>query len=103
MPNRGIAECPNRGRIYVDGVPRGRADTPGFYRRPEIEGQQVTEFGVPPLPRKNTQQEARLFCAGFLRFLRRQSTIVFVELVFVVLILIFFLLALFAHRDAINR
>ena len=56
VPNRGMAECPNRGRIYIDGVPRGRADTPGFYRQPEIEGQQVTEFGVVPLPRKNTQQ-----------------------------------------------
>jgi hypothetical protein len=60
VPNRGIAECPNRARIYVDGVPRGRADTPGFYRQPEILGQQVTEFGVLPLPRKSTQQEARL-------------------------------------------
>jgi hypothetical protein len=58
VPNRGIADCPNRGKIYVDGVPRGRADTPGFYRQPEIEGQQVTEFGVPPLP-QNTQHEAR--------------------------------------------
>jgi hypothetical protein len=59
VPNRGIAERPNRVRIHVDGVPRGRADTPGFYRLPEIEGQQVTEVGVPPLPQKNTQQEAR--------------------------------------------
>jgi len=49
---------------------RGRADTPGFDRWPEIKGQQVTEFGVPPLPRKNTQQEARrYFSAGFLLFL----------------------------------
>jgi RNA polymerase sigma factor (sigma-70 family) len=46
-------------------VPRGRADTPGFDRWPEIQGQQVTEFGVPPLPRKNTQQEARIFGVGF--------------------------------------
>ena len=74
MPNRGIAECPNRVRIYVDGVPRGRADTPGFYRLPEIKGQQVTEFGVPPLPQKNTQQEARIFGEGFLLFLRGCST-----------------------------
>jgi hypothetical protein len=49
--------------------PRKRADTLGFYRQPEIEGQQVTEFGVLPLPRKNTQQEARLFGEGFLLFL----------------------------------
>ena len=69
VPNRGMAECPNRARIYVEGVPRGRADTPGFYRQPEIEGQQVTEFGVLPLPRKNTQQEARIFEWGFLLFL----------------------------------
>ena len=69
-----MAECPNRDRIYVDGVPRGRADTPGFYRQPEIEGQQVTEFGVLPLPRKNTQQEARIFGEGFLLFLGLSSS-----------------------------
>ena len=74
VPNRGMAECPNRDRIYVDGVPRGRADTPGFYRQPEIEGQQVTEFGVSPLLQKNTQQEARIFGEGFLLFLRRCFT-----------------------------
>jgi hypothetical protein len=56
-------------------VPRGRADTPGFYRQPEIEGQQVTEFGVPPLPRKNTQQEARIFGEGFLLFLADKQII----------------------------
>ena len=72
MPNRVIAEYSNRGKIGVDGVPRGRADTPGFYRQPEIKGQQVTEFGVPPLPRKNTQQEARIFGEGFLLFLARR-------------------------------
>ena len=69
VSNRGMAECPKRDRICVEGVPRGRADTPGFYRQPEIEGQQVTEFGVLPLPRKNTQQEARIFGEGFLLFL----------------------------------
>ena len=73
MPNRVIAEYPNRGRIDVDGVPRGRADAPGFYRQPEIKGQQVTEFGVPPLPQKNTQQEARIFGEGFLLFLGKIS------------------------------
>ena len=36
VPNRGIAECPNRGRIHVEGVSRGRADTPGFYRLLDI-------------------------------------------------------------------
>jgi hypothetical protein len=64
-----MAECPNGARIYVEGVPRGRADTPGFYRQPEIEGQQVTELGVSRLPRKNTQQEARIFLCGLLFFL----------------------------------
>ena len=72
MPNRGIAECPNRGMTHVDGVPRGRADTRGFDRGPNKDGQQVTEFGVLPLPRKNTQQEARIYSsAGFLFFLAR--------------------------------
>jgi hypothetical protein len=69
VPNRGIAECPNGARIYVEGVPRGRADTPGFDRSLNKDGQRVTEFGVPPLPRKNTQQEARIFGEGFLLFL----------------------------------
>jgi hypothetical protein len=69
-----MAERPNRGTMYVDGVSRGRADTPGFYRQPEIEGQQVTEFGVSPLLQKNTQQEARIFGEGFLLLLRGCST-----------------------------
>ena len=71
VPNRGMDDFPNRGRIYAEGVPRGRADTPGFYRQPEIEGQQVTEFGVLPLPRTNTfkMREVRIFGAGLFAFL----------------------------------
>ena len=63
-----------RDNLDIAGEPKGRADTPGFYRQPEIEGQQVTEFGVLPLPRKNTQQEARIFewasCVSWGCFLR---------------------------------
>jgi hypothetical protein len=32
-------------------------------------GQQVAEVGVPPLPQKNSKEEARLRCAGFFVFL----------------------------------
>ena len=59
----------NLATVQVAGEPRGRADTPGFDRWPDRGGQQVTEFGVPPLPRKQTQQEARIFGEGFLFFL----------------------------------
>jgi hypothetical protein len=56
-----------RNKIHPVGVLRGRADTPGFYRSPDMKhGQQATAFGVPPLPQTNVQQEVRIFDAGFL-------------------------------------
>ena len=59
----------SRVRLEVAGEPRGRADTPGFDRWPETKGQQVTEVGVPPLPRNNTHKKPASFGAGFLLFL----------------------------------
>jgi hypothetical protein len=66
----GIADPIKSDKIQVAGEPRGRAATPGFYRLPfRLHGQQVTKAGVPPLPRKNSQQEARFCDTGFLFFL----------------------------------
>ena len=46
-----LCNCVN---LHLAGEPRGRADTPGFDRWPDREGQQVTEVGVAPLSRNNT-------------------------------------------------
>jgi hypothetical protein len=49
----GIAAAMEGDILQVAGEPRGRADTPGFYRSFERKhGQQVTKFGVPPLLHK---------------------------------------------------
>ena len=63
-PNRGIAKCPNRATIHIESVRRGRADTPGFDRWPNIQGRRVTEFGVSPLPRKTRNKKP---ASAFLR------------------------------------
>ena len=60
----------NHATLNAVGQPRGRADTPGSTASSLMKhGQQVTEFGVPRLPRKEVIEEARS-SGGLLRFLR---------------------------------
>ena len=67
-----VLEPPQLPELEQSGVlfePGSGIRKPDFDRWPEIKGQQVTEFGVPPLSQPSHALEARLSVCGLLLFL----------------------------------